>query len=55
VEAIRGEALATMRQGIAAAEAEPPADSSLLFKNTFANPPPSFDEELSELREILEP
>jgi pyruvate dehydrogenase E1 component alpha subunit len=54
-ETIRGEALETMREGIAAAEAEPAADTTLLFENTFANPPPSFDEELAELREILEP
>jgi pyruvate dehydrogenase E1 component alpha subunit len=52
-EQIRAEAQDVMRQGIAAAEAEPPADPSLLFEHTFANPPPSFDEELAELREVL--
>ena len=54
-EEIRGEALETMRQGIAEAEAEPAADPGLLFRNTYANSPSSFDEELAELREILEP
>jgi pyruvate dehydrogenase E1 component alpha subunit len=52
VEEIRGEALERMREGIAQAEAEPPADPELLFKHAFVNPPPSFDEELAELRRI---
>src|SRR3954466_4739587 len=39
--AIRAEALELMRAGIAAAEAEPDADVSLLFDNAYANPPPS--------------
>jgi pyruvate dehydrogenase E1 component alpha subunit len=52
-EEIRGEALETMREGIAAAESEPPADPGLLFENAFAKPPTSFDEELAELRGIL--
>src|ERR671915_324755 len=47
-EQIRAEALDVMRQGIAEAEAEPPGDVALLFENTFANPPASFDEELTE-------
>ncbi len=51
-EEIRGEALERMREGIAAAEAEPPADPELLFKHALANPPASFDEELAELRRI---
>ena len=52
-EQIKAEALERMREGIAAAEAEPPGDPELLFKHAFANPPASFDEELSELRRIL--
>ena len=52
-EEIRGEALERMREGIAAAEAEPPAGPELLFEHTFANPPASFDEELAELRRLL--
>ena len=31
-----------MRQGIAAAEAEPPPDPSLLFEHALADPPASF-------------
>jgi hypothetical protein len=42
-----------MRDGIAAAEAEPPADVSLLFDHAFANPPASFETDLAELRRIL--
>ena len=53
-EEIRGEALERMREGIAAAEAEPPADPGLLFEHAFANPPASFDEDLAELRRILD-
>jgi TPP-dependent pyruvate/acetoin dehydrogenase alpha subunit len=52
-EEIRGEALDVLRQGIAAAEAEPPPDSGLVFEHAYANPPPSFAEELAELRRIL--
>jgi len=40
-EEIRGEALEVMREGIAAAEAEPEADPDLLFKNAYVDPPPS--------------
>src|SRR5438132_2388572 len=36
---IRAEAEDAMRAGIAAAEAEPPADLELLFANTFVDPP----------------
>jgi pyruvate dehydrogenase E1 component alpha subunit len=52
-EQIRAEALDVMRQGIAEAEAEPPADPGLLFQHAYADPLPSFDEELAELRRIL--
>jgi pyruvate dehydrogenase E1 component alpha subunit len=50
---IRGEAMEAMRKSIAAAEAEPPADVSLLFDNTFVDPPASFGRDLDELRRIL--
>jgi pyruvate dehydrogenase E1 component alpha subunit len=52
-EEIRGEALERMREGIAAAETEPPADPALLFEHALVNPPASFDEELAELRRLL--
>jgi pyruvate dehydrogenase E1 component alpha subunit len=50
---IRAEAADVMRKGIAEAEAGPPADESLLFEHTFANPPASFETDLAELRRIL--
>ena len=53
-EEIRAEALERMREGIAAvAGAEAPADVDLLFRNAYANPPSSFDEELAEPEKIL--
>ena len=42
-----------MRAGIAEAEAEPPADISLVFEHAYAEPPPSFADDLAELRRIL--
>jgi pyruvate dehydrogenase E1 component alpha subunit len=51
--AAREEAATIMREGIAAAEAEPPADVSLLFSGTFVDPPESFARDLEELRRIL--
>jgi pyruvate dehydrogenase E1 component alpha subunit len=50
---IRGEAAELMRKGIAEAEAEPAADVSLLFENTFVDPPASFGRDLDELRRVL--
>jgi pyruvate dehydrogenase E1 component alpha subunit len=50
---IQSEAAQVMRQAIAAAEAEPPADPGLLFANAFVDPPASFGSELEELRRIL--
>jgi pyruvate dehydrogenase E1 component alpha subunit len=50
---IRAQAREAMREGIAAAEAEPPADPGLVFEHAFADPPPSFDEDLAELRRVL--
>ena len=40
-EAVKAEALELMRAGIAEAEAEPPADPSLVFEHAYADPPPS--------------
>ena len=42
-----------MRDGIAAAEAEPPADIGLLFEHAFVDPPASFARDLAELRRVL--
>jgi len=42
-----------LRSGIAAAEAEPPADVALLFENAYAAPPASFAADLEELRKVL--
>jgi pyruvate dehydrogenase E1 component alpha subunit len=53
VEEIKQEALDLMRAGIAAAEAEPPADPSLIFEHAYADPPPSQANDLAELRRIL--
>jgi pyruvate dehydrogenase E1 component alpha subunit len=50
---IRGWAAELMREGIAAAEAEPPADVSLLFEHAFVDPPASFASDLEELRRVL--
>ena len=41
VEQVKAEATELMRAGIAAAEAEPPADPSLLFEYAYADPPPA--------------
>jgi pyruvate dehydrogenase E1 component alpha subunit len=50
---IKQEALELMRKGIAEAEAEPPADVSLVFEHAYADPPASFAADLEELRRIL--
>ena len=52
-DSIRNEALEAMRAGIAAAEAEPPADPELLFRHAYVDPPASFGSDLAELRRIL--
>jgi pyruvate dehydrogenase E1 component alpha subunit len=49
---VRAEAVERMREAIADAEALPAADASLLFENTFARPPASFEHDLAELRRI---
>src|SRR5881409_2165205 len=53
-ESTRTEAADALRSGIAAAEAEPPADVGLLFEHAYAAPPASFAAELAELREQLD-
>jgi len=50
---IRDEAAELMRAGIAAAEAEPPADPGLVFEHAYVDPPASFGSDLAELRRIL--
>jgi pyruvate dehydrogenase E1 component alpha subunit len=52
-EAMKTEALELMRAGIAEAEAEPPADPSLVFEHAYADPPPTLLAERDELRRIL--
>jgi pyruvate dehydrogenase E1 component alpha subunit len=52
-EAMRGEALELIRAGMVEAEAEPPADVSLVFEHALADPPASFADDLAELRRIL--
>jgi pyruvate dehydrogenase E1 component alpha subunit len=53
VERVRAEAAEAMRAGIAAAEAEPPADLAAIFEYAYAQPPPAFADELAELRRLL--
>jgi len=50
---IQAEAADAMREGIKAAEAEPPADVALLFANAYVDPPASFGSDLDELRGTL--
>jgi pyruvate dehydrogenase E1 component alpha subunit len=50
---IKTEALELMRAGIAQAEAEPPADPSLVFEHAYVDPPPSQHADEDELRRIL--
>jgi pyruvate dehydrogenase E1 component alpha subunit len=50
---IKAEAAQTMRDGIAQAEAEPPADPALVFEHAYVEPPASFASDLDELRRTL--
>jgi pyruvate dehydrogenase E1 component alpha subunit len=50
--AVREEALAEMRAGIAAAEAEPAGDPELVFAHAYAEPPASVERDLDELRRV---
>ena len=52
-EVVKAEALELMRAGIAEAEAEPPADPSLVFEHAYADPPPSLLADREDLRRIL--
>jgi pyruvate dehydrogenase E1 component alpha subunit len=49
----KAEAETLMREGIAAAEAEPAPDVSLVFDRAYADPPPQLAADLAELRRIL--
>src|SRR5438034_9249257 len=51
--AIRAEAADAMRAGIAAAEAEPPADPSLVFDHAYVDPPAILRSDWEELRRVL--
>ena len=50
---MRADAVQVLRDGIAAAEAEPPADPSLVFSHAYVEPPVSLESDLNELRRIL--
>ncbi len=52
-EEVRKDALAVMRKAIATAEAEAPADVSLMFEHAYAEPPRGLADDLAELRRIL--
>src|SRR3954453_4835571 len=52
-EAVRAQAADLMREGIAAAEAEPPADPGLVFSHAYVDPPPSLEGDLAELKRVL--
>jgi pyruvate dehydrogenase E1 component alpha subunit len=44
VESVKASATEALREGIAAAEAEPPADPELVFEHAYADPPPTLRE-----------
>jgi pyruvate dehydrogenase E1 component alpha subunit len=50
--AVREEALAALREGIRAAEEEPPGDPELVFSHAYAEPPPALARDLDELRRV---
>jgi pyruvate dehydrogenase E1 component alpha subunit len=50
---VKAEAADAMRAGIAAAEAEAPPDSELVFEHAYVDPPPSLARDRAELRRIL--
>ena len=52
VTAVREEALATMRAGIEAAEAEPPGDPGLVFSHAYVDPPPALARDLEDLLRV---
>jgi pyruvate dehydrogenase E1 component alpha subunit len=52
VDQIKAEAADLMRTGITDAEAEPPADASLVFEHAHVEPLPSFESDLDEMRRL---
>jgi len=52
-EAVRAEATQLMRDAIAAAEAEPPADPALVFSHAYVDPPATLESDLAELKRTL--
>ena len=52
-EAALAEAAQVLRDGITAAEAEPPADPSLVFSRAYVDPPATLQSDLAELKRIL--
>jgi pyruvate dehydrogenase E1 component alpha subunit len=52
VEMVRKEALDTMRSAIETAESEPPGDRELVFSHAYAEPPPTLQRDLDELRRV---
>ena len=50
---IRAWAAELLREGIAAAEAEPPADASLLFEHAYVDAPPQLARDYEQLKRIL--
>ena len=53
IETVREQALDVMRAGIVEAEAQAPADVSLVFDYAYVDPPPTQAHDLAELRRIL--
>ena len=52
-ERVKADALETMREGIAAAESEPPGDISLVFEHAYVDPPAALAADLADLRRVL--
>jgi pyruvate dehydrogenase E1 component alpha subunit len=52
-ESVRADALAAMREGIAAAEALPAPDPALVFDTAYVDPPPQLLAERAELLRLL--
>jgi pyruvate dehydrogenase E1 component alpha subunit len=50
---VKAQALERMREGIAQAEAEPPAAEELLFEHAYARPPAALAADLADLRRVL--
>jgi pyruvate dehydrogenase E1 component alpha subunit len=54
VAAVKAEATEAIRAGMAAAEAEPPADPGLVFEYAYAERPARLTDDLAELRRVLD-